>query len=92
MKQLSLRGNVSAEYEIITNLKVKSSFGADLSVLEEDQYNNPLYGDGAVYGTGSPLFNPGVTYNLSTTGRAKEAYTRWFNWNWQIQFLTEAIC
>jgi TonB-dependent starch-binding outer membrane protein SusC len=82
LKELSLRGNVSAEYEIIKNLKVKSSFGADLSVLEEDQYNNPLYGDGAVYGTGSPLFNPGVTYNLSTTGRVIEAYTRWFNWNW----------
>ncbi len=82
LKELSLRGNASAEYEVIKNLKVKSSFGADLSVLEEDQYNNPLYGDGAVYGTGSPLFNPGVTYNLSTTGRVIEAYTRWFNWNW----------
>jgi len=82
LKELSLRGNVSVEYEIIPNLRVKSSFGADLSVLEEDQYNNPLYGDGAVYGTGSPLFNPGVTYNLSTTGRVIEAYTRWFNWNW----------
>jgi hypothetical protein len=51
LKELSLRGNVSGEYTIIKNLVVKSSFGGDLSVLEEDQYNNPLYGDGAVYRT-----------------------------------------
>ena len=84
LKELSLRGNVSAEYTIIKNLVIKSSFGGDLSVLEEDQYNNPLYGDGAVYQTTppSPLFNPGVTYNLSTTGRVQNAYTRWFNWDW----------
>jgi TonB-linked SusC/RagA family outer membrane protein len=82
LKELSLRGNVSAEYNIIENLKFKSSFGGVLSVLEEDQYNNPLYGDGAVYATGSPLFNPGVAYNLSTTGRVQEAYTRYFNWDW----------
>ena len=82
LKQLSLRGNVSAEYTIIENLKFKSSFGGDLSVLEEDTYNNPLYGDGAALAAGSPTFNPGVTYNLSTTGRVFNAYTRWFNWDW----------
>jgi len=82
LKELSLRGSVSAEYTIIENLKVKSSFGADLSILEEDRYNNPLYGDGAVTATGSPTFNPGVVYNLSTTGRVDAAYTRWFNWDW----------
>ena len=82
LKELSLRGSLSAEYEIIKNLKFKSAFGADYSNLEEDQYNNPLYGDGAAYASGSPLFNPGVTYNLATTGRVLEAYTRWFNWNW----------
>src|SRR6187402_1842660 len=84
LKELSLRGSLSVEYEIIKNLKFKSAFGADYSNLEEDQYNNPIYGDGAVYQTTppSPLFNPGVTYNLSTTGRVIQAYTRWFNWNW----------
>jgi len=82
LKQLSLRGNVSAEYTIIENLKFKSSFGGDLSILEEDTYNNPLYGDGAALAAGSPTFNPGVTYNLSTTGRVFNAYTRWFNWDW----------
>jgi TonB-linked SusC/RagA family outer membrane protein len=81
LKELSLRGNASAEYAILKDLKFKTSFGGDLSVLEEDQYNNPLYGDGAVY-TGTTTFNPGVTYNLSTTGRAIAAYTRWFNWDW----------
>src|SRR5678815_1584851 len=39
LKELSLRGNVSGEYTIIKNLVIKSSFGGDLSVLEEDQYN-----------------------------------------------------
>jgi TonB-linked SusC/RagA family outer membrane protein len=82
LKELSLRGSVSAEYEIIKNLKFRSQFGGDLSVLEEDQYNNPLYGDGAVYASGSASFNPGVTYNLATTGRAYQSYTRWFNWDW----------
>ena len=82
LKELSLRGSLSVEYEIIKNLKFKSAFGADYSNLEEDQYNNPLYGDGAVFATGTALFNPGVIYNLSTTGRVFEAYTRWFNWNW----------
>jgi TonB-linked SusC/RagA family outer membrane protein len=82
LKELSLRGNVYAEYTIIPNLKIKSSFGGDLSILEEDQYNNPLYGDGAVTIAGTPTFNPGVTYNLSTTGRVFNTYTRWFNWDW----------
>ena len=81
LKELSLRGSTSAEYTIIKDLKFKSQLGGDLSVLEEDQYNNPLYGDGAVY-AGTTTFNPGVQYNLSTTGRAIAAYTRWFNWDW----------
>jgi len=81
LKELSVRGNTSIEYTIIKDLKFKTSIGGDLSVLEEDQFNNPLYGDGAVY-TGTVTFNPGVTYNLSTTGRAISAYTRWFNWDW----------
>ena len=49
LKELSLRGSLSAEYEIIKNLKFKSAYGADYSNLEEDQYNNPIYGDGAVF-------------------------------------------
>jgi TonB-dependent starch-binding outer membrane protein SusC len=81
LKELSLRGSASAEYTIIENLKFKSSFGGDLSVLEEDQYNNPLYGDGAVIAAGSPTFGS-VVYNPTTTGRAFSAYTRYFNWTW----------
>ena len=82
LKELSLRGSTSGEYTLLRDLKFKTIFSGDLSVLEEDQYNNPLYGDGAVYAGTSALFNPGVTYNLTTTGRAISAYTRYFNWDW----------
>lgn len=46
LRQASLRGSVSAEYKILDNLKFKSQYGVDYNVLEEDQYNNPLHGDG----------------------------------------------
>jgi hypothetical protein len=82
LKELSLRGNVSGEYIIIKNLVIKSSFGGDLSEIEEDQYNNPLYGDGVALAPNSPTFNPGINYNLAMTGRAISDYTRWFNWDW----------
>jgi len=81
LKELSLRGSASAEYEIIKNLKFRTAFGGDYSVLEEDQYNNPLYGDGAVLATGSPT-SGNVVYNPTTTGRAFSGYTRYFNWVW----------
>jgi TonB-linked SusC/RagA family outer membrane protein len=81
LRELSLRGNAFAEYSILPNLTFKSSVGADLSNLEEDQYNNPLYGDGAVLATGSPTFG-NVVYNAATTGRAYAYYTRYFNWVW----------
>lgn len=46
LRQTSLRGSVNAEYKIFENLKFKTNFGVDYNVLEEDQYNNPLHGDG----------------------------------------------
>ena len=81
LKELSIRGSVSAEYTIITDLKFRTAFGADYSSLEEDQYNNPLYGDGAVLATGSPT-SGNVVYNPTTTGRVFSGYTRYFNWTW----------
>jgi TonB-dependent starch-binding outer membrane protein SusC len=81
LRELSLRGNAYAEYSFLPNLTFKSSVGADLSNLEEDLYNNPLYGDGAVLAAGSPNFG-NVSYNASTTGRAYSYYTRYFNWVW----------
>jgi len=47
LRQTSLRGSVFGEYTIFENLKFKSNFGVDYNILEEDQYNNPLHGDGA---------------------------------------------
>jgi len=81
LKELSLRGNIAAEYAILPNLRFKSSLGGDLSNLEEDQYNNPFYGDGAVLNAGSPTSGPNVSY-ASTTGRAYSYYTRYFNYTW----------
>jgi len=85
LKESSLRGSVNAEYAILSNLKFRTQFGGDLDILEEDQYNNPLYGDGVALDPGppaSPTFNPGIRYNQATTGRAFSAYTRYFNWVW----------
>lgn len=47
LRQASMRGSAYAEYKIFDNLKFKSVYGADYNVLEEDQYNNPIHGDGA---------------------------------------------
>lgn len=82
LKQFSLRGSAGGEYKILNNLRFSSNFGADMNTLEEDQYNNPFYGDGAVLASGSPTFGPNVQYNASTTGREYNYYTRLFNWTW----------
>lgn len=47
LRETSLRGGVSAEYKILSNLKFRTNYGGDLNFLEEDQYNNPFHGDGA---------------------------------------------
>ena len=46
LRQTSARGSVNAEYKILENLKFRSVYGVDYNALEEDQYNNPLHGDG----------------------------------------------
>lgn len=46
LRELSLRGSIVGEYEILENLKFRTSYGVDYNVLEEDQYNNPMHGDG----------------------------------------------
>ncbi|MFX8828770.1 hypothetical protein ABTM52_19225, partial [Acinetobacter baumannii] len=35
-----------AEYKILKDLAFKTQFGVDYTTYEEEQYNNPLYGDG----------------------------------------------
>lgn len=50
LRELGLRSNAYAEYKILENLKIKSSVSGDLNILEEDQYNNPLHGDGVAMG------------------------------------------
>jgi TonB-linked SusC/RagA family outer membrane protein len=46
LREMSLRGSVGGEYKILNNLRFKTTYGSDYNVLEEDQYNNPLHGDG----------------------------------------------
>jgi len=46
LRQSSIRGSVNGEYKILDNLKFRSVYGIDYNALEEDQYNNPLHGDG----------------------------------------------
>ncbi|MDQ3278541.1 MAG: SusC/RagA family TonB-linked outer membrane protein, partial [Bacteroidota bacterium] len=82
LRQTSVRGNFTADYSFLPNLTFKTSLGGDLSYLEEDLYNNPLYGDGAVLATGSPTSGSNIVYNAGTTGRAYAYTTRYFNWIW----------
>lgn len=80
LNELSLRGSVSAEYKILENLTFRSNYGADYNNLEEENYNNPFYGDGAALLPGSPQFGSNIQYNLSTTGKKANFYTRFFNY------------
>ncbi|MBW0161585.1 MAG: TonB-dependent receptor [Sediminibacterium sp. Gen4] len=45
-RQVSLRGSLTGEYKILDNLRFKTAYGVDYNTFEEDQYNNPLHGDG----------------------------------------------
>ena len=47
LRELSMRGAISGDYKILNNLTFRTAYGADYNVLEEDQYNNPIHGDGA---------------------------------------------
>ncbi len=46
LKQFNVRAALGGEYNILDNLVFSSNYGIDLNILEEDQYNNPFYGDG----------------------------------------------
>ncbi|MDE3249112.1 MAG: TonB-dependent receptor [Bacteroidota bacterium] len=80
LNQVSMRGTLSADYKILDNLVFRTSYGADYNTLEEEQYNNPFYGDGVATLPGSPTFGTGILYNPSTTGRVFNFYTRYFNY------------
>ena len=80
LNQLSLRGSVSADYKLAKNLTFRSNYASDFNTLEENQYNNPFYGDGATTLAGSPTFGTGILYNPATTGRVFNFYTRYYNY------------
>lgn len=46
LSTIQLRGNASAEYSILKNLKFSSRFGIDYNAVEEFSFDNPFHGDG----------------------------------------------
>lgn len=46
LRNATLRGTVYGDVKILENLKFRTMYGVDYNVLEEDQYNNPVHGDG----------------------------------------------
>jgi TonB-linked SusC/RagA family outer membrane protein len=46
LREVSVRGGANAEYKFSENLKFRSNYGLDYNTAEEDQYNNPIHGDG----------------------------------------------
>ncbi len=69
----------SADYQLFRNLKLTSRIGIDYNTLEEDQYNNPFYGDevndqGKATRAYSRYFN-WIWSNLATYHHASTDYT-----------------
>lgn len=50
LKQTTLRGYVTGEAKILTDLKFTSRYSAEYFDISEDQYRNPFYGDGQAQG------------------------------------------
>lgn len=69
LDQMTLRGNFSAEYAFIKNLRFRTSFGTDYNTLEELLYQNPIYGTG-------------TSADPTQQGRSYSYYTRYFNYIW----------
>lgn len=89
LREAGLRSNAFAEYKILENLKFKTSIGGDLNLLEEEQYNNPLHGDGVPMGGRSfsyytRLFNRVWTNTLDYRQLLSKAYD--INLNFQVGY------
>ncbi|KYP14155.1 SusC/RagA family TonB-linked outer membrane protein [Flavihumibacter sp. CACIAM 22H1] len=66
LKQLGVRGGLSAEYKILQHLKFISRIGTDYNVLEENNYENPFHGDGLnTNGRGFSLYTRIFNYTWS---------------------------
>ena len=75
LRQASIRGSIAADYAIRKNLKFRTSYGADFNMLEEDQYNNPVHGDG-VASNGRSFAYYTRYYNW--------VWTNTLNWNFKL--------
>lgn len=50
LRQINFRGYVSGEYNILPSLKFTSRYSAEFLTVQEDLYENPIYGDGQTNG------------------------------------------
>jgi len=68
-KQAQLRGNVTGEYRIwvnsVNNLKFTTRFAGEYINILEDQYRNPLYGDGYPKGDAFSSYRKVTNYTWS---------------------------
>jgi TonB-linked SusC/RagA family outer membrane protein len=62
LSQTRLLGNLSIKWNIIGSLKFTSYVGLDDNILEENQYLNPVMGDGAPAGSGSDNYTRYFNY------------------------------
>ncbi len=68
-------GNIFGEYKILPNLKFSTKFGIDYNNLEEDSYNNPMYGDGEAAN--------GYSYRYDTR-YFNYVWTNLLNYKWNV--------
>jgi TonB-linked SusC/RagA family outer membrane protein len=55
-KQNTIRGNVSAEYNVLDNLKLTSTYSAEYFDIIERWYHNPIYGSAYPYGSAASSY------------------------------------
>lgn len=91
LRETSLRGSVNAEYKIFENLRFKSNYGVDFNALEEDQYNNPIHGDGSnVNGRAYSYYTRYFNYVWTNTLDLQQNITRGGDLNFNAQIGYEA--
>jgi TonB-linked SusC/RagA family outer membrane protein len=64
-KQTTLRGYVTGEVKILTDLKFTSRYSAEYFDVSEDQYRNPFYGDGYPLGDAFAAYSRRFDYTFT---------------------------
>jgi TonB-dependent starch-binding outer membrane protein SusC len=74
LNAIQIRGNVSAEYAILKNLKFMSRYGIDLNNFEEYQFDNPFHGDGRTVAGRGQAFNTRI-FNWINTNQLSYSFS-----------------